>query len=191
MKPDDLEQRLVRTPRTGAPPTWRAEILTAARAARSATLADQSVANPGFQGRQGRLGSRGRTAWWGVLDGWLRPRLAWASPWGVLAAGWMLVLGVHLAGSWIELHPPTAVAVVGQPPISHPRSTTEVWCAARTYRAEVVALAELDEATIESASVTERPAAPQPLARPPAGRPRTERDADRRGAALDGAWWMA
>ena len=188
MKPDDLEQRLVRTPRTGAPPTWRAEILEAARVARSEALTGPTVAS---QGRQGRLGSRGTSPWWCLLDGWLRPRLAWASPWGVLAAGWMLVLGVHLVGGWMERRPSTALAVVGQAPSSPPRSTTEVLCAARTYRAELVALTELDEPTIEPVSVTEVPAAPQPPARPPAGRPRTERDAERRGAALDGARWMA
>jgi hypothetical protein len=70
MKPDEFEQQLRSQPLREAPSEWRAEILTAARAARPA------------------LSSR--------VPGWRE--WLWPCPqaWAGLAAVWMLLLGLHV-----------------------------------------------------------------------------------------------
>lgn len=179
MKPEDFEQRLARTPRTGAPPAWRTEILAAAKVARV-----ESAEEPR---REGLLGKRAETVLgtgWRKVGEWIRGRLAWASPWGVLAAGWAVVLAVNGAGAWMESRPSALVTVTAPRPASALGSPAAILVAARHYRAEVVAMAERDDAAVES---TPKPASTPAGQVPPRtlpGRPRTEWDPGRRGAAL-------
>ncbi len=74
-----FENRLVRVPQTPVPPAWREEILTAARSAAT----PRAVRPPAHTSI--------RDALWALL--WPHPR-AWAG----LAAAWVLILGLTLAG---------------------------------------------------------------------------------------------
>lgn len=133
MNPDDLEQRLARTPRGGPPPEWRREILAAARAAIPAAGAGVEAVEPAVP-----AGPANRTPGGTRNGGWFE---RWAgvfqrAPWAILAAGWMVVLAVDQAGARMEAGGRrTAATRAGAATVEGPSPLA----AARAYRAEVVA----------------------------------------------------
>lgn len=84
MKPDDFEQRLRQQTWREAPPSWRAEILTAAQAAQSSHAPAR------------RKTGTGTSLIWEHICFWL-----WPSPraWGALAAVWLVILGGNLVSN--------------------------------------------------------------------------------------------
>jgi hypothetical protein len=187
MKPDDLEQRLARTPRSGPPPAWREEILAAARAARRESPGEAADLRAGTADRGRLLDPAGETVsvWVGIL-GWGRRLFAGGSPWAVLAAGWVLVLGLHQAGTWVEWRGASAVAATSVPT---PAAVDAAFAltAARMHRAEVLALANRDDLASEPKSEAEAgtgsSVTPGRSSGGPTGRPRKESAPGRQGAA--------
>lgn len=90
MNSDDFEHQLQRQPMRALPGDWRDEILRAAR-----------QTDPGFQPH----GVASNSVWWRELL-WPYPQ-AWAG----IAAAWMVIFGLHLAGG-IEHHPAIQVTAI-------------------------------------------------------------------------------
>ena len=82
MKPDDFEQKLSRQPLRKIPGEWRAEILTAARAAQPACRPSPVT----------------RHSWLSTINSQLST-LLWPHPkaWAGLAAAWILIFAVDLS----------------------------------------------------------------------------------------------
>jgi hypothetical protein len=122
MRTDDFEDRLSRTPRSPLPASWKKDILAAARVAattgeavRPGRCAEPSV-DPGAT----------RNLWRACLE-------VLRAPWGVLAAGCVLVFALRALNGWVAIRPAdeTRAFVAG-------RSGASVLAAARSHRDRVV-----------------------------------------------------
>jgi len=131
MNTDDFEKRMQRLPMRPVPPTWRADILRAAREARrSQTAPERSEA----------------VSWWRALF--------WPSPaaWAGVAAVWALILGLNYSASTPE---PTLAAVSA--PLASPAELRMALAQQRRLAIELLELTPPTEAESPKPSSEMRP----------------------------------
>ncbi|MBX3743762.1 MAG: hypothetical protein KF833_00490 [Verrucomicrobiae bacterium] len=156
MKPEDFESRLSRTPLQPPPAAWREETLAAARAALPVPRHERHPTP-----RRTPLAILA-TLW----HRWHPLRPAPSAPWAALAGAGLLVLALHGVGRWIDHQ----AAAPGMPSAAAHDSLAAVIAAARSYHAQVLAVAMLD-GTRDAAIDESEPSAQPPD--PKAGRPRS------------------
>lgn len=149
MSPDEFENRLSRTPRSPLPASWKKDILAAVRAAATTGEAARSgnCAEPSVD--RGAI----RNLWCAFLE-------VLHAPWGVLAAGWVLVFALRALNGWVAIRPTdgAVTSIAG-------RSGASVLAAARSHRDRVVVWVDRGGMEVSSEEET-RPLAPRDEGRP-------------------------